>query len=70
MPFFFKQHGEWIALTDQNGPGTWPVDAGGAITMWPDGRRAEGGTYMQRVGKSFAGRTLDGCTHDDMPRRA
>ncbi|MGD1957178.1 MAG: hypothetical protein ACFBZ9_18525, partial [Sphingomonadales bacterium] len=70
-PFFFKQHGDWIGLgvSDGRGPtgGTWPVDAASMCTLSTDGKRSADGWPMQRVGKKFAGRLLDGQTHDAFP---
>ena len=59
VPFFFKQWGEW-----------YPRD-GSVLQGQPRGHRGHfhpDGTYMLNVGKSAAGRTLDGRTHDDLPK--
>ncbi|MBU6167100.1 MAG: DUF5131 family protein [Alphaproteobacteria bacterium] len=69
VAFHFKQHGEWVPL-GMNEPltgGDWPTAAGGSIRLNPDGTRGSDGWPMQRVGKSRAGRLLDGRTHDDFP---
>lgn len=63
--FFYKQHGEWKALAP--GDGDWPTDTPTMIRLRPDGTKGDDGWPMQRVGKKFAGRELDGQTHDAMP---
>lgn len=68
VAFFFKQWGEWSALPP--GEGEWPTDARTMIRLCKDGTKFKDGWPMQRVGKKFAGRILDGCTHDEMPRRS
>jgi protein gp37 len=76
-PFFFKQWGEWgqcgTFQTMADGP-YWP----GNLVKEPavtglcraisavEGRVAYGST-LERVGKTKAGRVLDGVTHDAMP---
>ena len=77
VPYFFKQHGDWLERKffggsegAQNIEGSWLVDADGMIRLKTDGVRAEEGYPMQRVGKRCAGRVLDGVTHDGMPPRA
>jgi protein gp37 len=65
VPFLFKQHGDWKGL--QPSAGTWPTDTGSMIRLTVDGRRADEGWPMQRVGKKHAGRILDGRTHDEFP---
>lgn len=65
VPFHFKQHGEWVPL--QAGEGYWPSDADTCIRLLSDGSRSPDGWPMQRVGKKFAGRLLDGVTHDEFP---
>jgi protein gp37 len=54
VPFFFKQWGEWI--TAKGLPGHLPV-----------GHVFDDGYQMIRLGKSRAGRLLDGREHNDMP---
>ena len=66
--FFYKQHGEWKALAP--GDGDWPTDTPTMIRLRPDGTKGDDGWPMQRVGKKFAGRLLDGRTHDEMPTRS
>ncbi|BBU58555.1 hypothetical protein KU6B_48200 [Mameliella alba] len=53
VPFHFKQWGEWVSVSEVEGPGDHHT--------FPDGRT------VRRIGKSRAGRTLDGVTHDGMP---
>ena len=55
VPFFFKQNGEWVSVSEVAGPGEH--------FKFPDGRT------VRRTGKRLAGRTLDGRTHDAMPGR-
>lgn len=55
VPFFFKQNGEWVSVSEVAGPGEH--------FKFPDGRT------VRRIGKRLAGRTLDGRTHDAMPGR-
>ncbi len=73
VPFFFKQHGEYVSPANANG--CIPT-SGGARWLLIDGRWApEGwrvnaedhGVVMYRVGKKKAGRLLDGRTWDQMP---
>lgn len=52
-PFFFKQWGEWVSVSEVEGPGDH--------YSFPDGRT------VRRVGKKRAGRTLDGVVHDGYP---
>ena len=68
VAFFFKQWGEWSALPP--GEGEWPTDARTMIRLCKDGTKFKDGWPMQRVGKKFAGRLLDGRTHDEMPTRS
>ncbi|KKZ89020.1 phage Gp37/Gp68 family protein [Rhizobium phaseoli] len=68
VPFHHKQNGEWLPL--QANDGEWPTDLPGFCRLTPDGDRADGGWPMQKVGKKFAGRELDGVTHDAFPEVA
>lgn len=68
VDFHFKQWGAWVPLSNPGG-GHWPTDTGGCIRLTADGRRADDGHPMQKVGKKHAGRTLDGVTHDALPWR-
>ena len=56
VPFFFKQHGEWLHKTQG-------IDfhEGHKYYVWPDE------SMSFRVGKKAAGRLLDGRTWDEMP---
>jgi protein gp37 len=69
VDFHFKQWGSWVPLRNYAG-GSWPTNSGGCIRLAVDGRRADDGVPMQRVGKKHAGRTLDGVTHDALPWRS
>ncbi|MFN3473527.1 MAG: phage Gp37/Gp68 family protein [Blastomonas sp.] len=66
VPFFFKQWGEWKALSGPDG--FWPHNTSHHCRLMTDGTRHPRGWSMQRVGKKAAGRTLDGVTHDAMPQ--
>lgn len=74
VPFFFKQWGEWRpsfyagTISEAGGSGEPTI-------AWPDGTIAHGkaedhggnGTPLADVGKSAAGRLLDGIEHNAMP---
>lgn len=53
VPFFFKQWGEFVSVSEVEGPGDH--------YKFPDG------ATVRRTGKRLAGRTLDGRTWDQMP---
>jgi protein gp37 len=53
VPFFFKQWGEFVSVSEVAGPGEH--------YSFPDGRT------VRRTGKKLAGRTLDGRLWDEMP---
>lgn len=63
VPFLFKQWGEWVPLADDDHPILHADKHGNAqsITFNVDGRR------MVRVGKSRAGRLLDGREWNELP---
>ena len=62
VPFFFKQHGEWLEFGADAAPGSAPIDTTRTPRhTFPDG------TLMFRVGKKRAGRLLDGRTWDELP---
>ena len=58
VPFFFKQHGEWMETEDALARGI-PVR---------DEIRMRDGTYLGLVGKKRAGRRLDGTEHNGFPQ--
>lgn len=74
VPFFFKQHGDWIdeqlATAQHCAPGSSMFDVYGRPTgpRWHfyDADDVLGGAAI-RIGKKAAGRLLDGVTHDAMP---
>lgn len=66
VPFHHKQNGEWMPL--QANDGEWPTDKPGFCRITTAGDRADDGWPMQKVGKKFAGRMLDGVTHDAFPQ--
>lgn len=53
VPFLFKQWGEWVSVSEVEGPGPHHT--------FDDGR------VVRRVGKKRAGRTLDGVVWDQYP---
>lgn len=53
VPFFFKQHGEWVSVSEVAGPGEH--------FHFPDG------ATVRRAGKRIAGRLLDGVEHNAYP---
>lgn len=53
VPFFFKQWGEWVSVSEVEGPGT--------IHEFEDFR------CVRRVGTKKAGNLLDGCRHEAFP---
>ena len=53
VPFFFKQWGEFVSVSEVEGPG--------------DHHKFPDGATVRRTGKKRAGRTLDGRTWDQMP---
>lgn len=79
VPFFFKQWGEWGDFSENRHPGhcadyIFKPDGevlgaghsrygGGVEAGW----REHGGAWMSKVGKSKAGRLLDGRTWDEFP---
>ena len=77
--FFFKQWGKWAAIdqsreaddTGWQGRGNWMIlDRNGDLDIpdhrWPD--EEDGEVAVIDVGKSRAGRLLDGIEHNAMPR--
>lgn len=63
VPFFFKQWGSWVAEDQAPDDVAWPEDATPAHTF-------EDGQQVWKVGKRYAGRHLDGHTHDALPEQA
>lgn len=53
VPFFFKQWGEWVSVSEEEGVGPHHT--------FPDHRS------VRRIGKKAAGRRLDGVEHNGMP---
>jgi protein gp37 len=76
VPFFFKQWGEWVTYgASSAAPLVWrdfthTVDLSGRTVPknTPAHNEGNGWTPIARLGKKAAGRTLDGRTHDGMPR--
>lgn len=56
VPFFFKQHGEFVSVS--------MVEGEGPHFSFPDG------ATVRRIGKRAAGRLLDGQEHNEMPEKA
>jgi protein gp37 len=65
VPFFFKQHGEWIGVPDLR---QLPGGSGPGFGAF-DHCRYDPDAEAVRVGKRAAGRLLDGREHDAMPGR-
>lgn len=60
VPFHFKQHGEWVGQDD------FPQ----SIAFWEGPEHSFGdGAVVYRVGKTAAGRELDGRTYDQYPEK-
>jgi protein gp37 len=55
VPYFHKQNGEWVSVSEVEGPGRH--------FSFPDGRT------VRRVGKKAAGRLLDGIEHNGFPKQ-
>ncbi len=60
VPFFFKQHGEWLHESQV-------FDSGYSLDQFNDKCRSDG---FARVGKKVAGRLLDGREWNEFPRQA
>lgn len=68
VPFFFKQHGDWIHESQVEDPALSDriedmLDRRAGLDVWLQGSRGS----MYRVGKKAAGRVLDGRTWEEMP---
>jgi protein gp37 len=63
VPFFFKQHGEWIGVPDLR---HLPGGVGPGFGAY-DHRRYDQEHEAIRVGKRIAGRLLDGVKHNGFP---
>jgi len=61
VPFLFKQWGEWTPGERLDHPRDFPARDGRSAVLSP------GNQVMYRVGKSAAGRLLDGVEHNGMP---
>jgi protein gp37 len=76
VPYHFKQWGDWVAITDRDRDDPdWRADYRTEKTTRRILNLAGGGGFhgervhlMERVGKSAAGRLLDGVEHNGMPR--
>tara|TARA_B100001079_G_scaffold190327_1_gene164180 strand:+ start:10131 stop:11039 length:909 start_codon:yes stop_codon:yes gene_type:complete len=64
VPFLFKQWGEWVPPRQQRLE-DWQSDG---VTMTTKFCRLDDGIEMYRVGKTHAGRALDGRTWDQFPQ--
>ncbi|WP_416066059.1 DUF5131 family protein [Rhizobium sp. ZK1] len=68
LAYHHKQNGEWVPT--QADDGEWPTDLPEFCRLTPSGERDDDGWPMQKVGKKFAGRQLDGVTHNAFPEVA
>ncbi len=67
VAFFFKQWGEWAPDDDGWQPRNAPLQF---VRMNSAGEWTEGGQGLSKVGKSRAGRLLDGIEHNAFPKEA
>lgn len=71
VPFFFKQHGEWIEhrrRLDPRARFAWVSSINGAVIEDVNARRhGSHWALMRRVGTKAAGHQLDGRVHQDYP---
>jgi protein gp37 len=72
IPFFFKQHGDWIGSDQQMADGGDPVLSECDVHhKWPNGKPSGpphfGMNYSIRTGKKAAGRLLDGREWNEFP---
>ena len=63
VPFLFKQWGEWAPWDDDN----WSLPCGSDDVYARSVAKKIAGTSFLRVGKTAAGRLLDGALHDGWP---
>ena len=63
VPFFFKQHGEWLDFQEVTCPDR--VSIGKLVTA--EIHAFDDGVEVMKVGKKVAGRVLDGRTWDEFP---
>ncbi|RMG23218.1 MAG: DUF5131 family protein, partial [Armatimonadetes bacterium] len=70
VPFFFKQHGEWVGSLTLDGETATGGDLDGSVVRGPRTPFYEwgGGVVSVRVGKKAAGRLLDGREWSEVPR--
>jgi hypothetical protein len=79
VPFFFKQWGEWGTDDGPISAGYDPIWSGRAAAAWLDGGQwrfekngyatsRDSGQWLYRLGKSRAGRLLDGREHSEFPK--
>lgn len=76
VPFFFKQWGEWAAMSqmpDGETPGCSDYSRHApSLVLHPDGQQnrtyPKGAMTMLKIGKKFAGSVLDGREHKEWPR--
>lgn len=61
VPFFFKQHGEWLSTRDDNGEISYGRHERHCFGSGGDEE------WLYRTGKKRAGRTLDGIEHNAFP---
>lgn len=74
VPFFFKQHGEWLATEfstlDQDelrGQMAWVNRDGQYVKRVRERDLLRGFEHVRRIGKRVAGRLLDGVEHNGFP---
>lgn len=74
VPFFFKQHGEYVEATVRNidhaRESRFVERSGEDSTGWTIDRHTRGTAHMVRLGKSATGRLLDGVEHNAFPEAA
>jgi hypothetical protein len=77
VPFFFKQWGEWLPLTQWEDADCFVLPEAKMGSLWPEGRFDKNlypanGTGKEPaqiycIGKKAAGRLLDGRTWEELP---